>query len=167
MLSKKLKEDLKNPWLRVILGIIGITVSVNIIFITYAFVTPPNLVVNDYYERGKAYFHAENIRNKQTSHAWRLQLLLPKHPRIGEKQDYRLYVMDHAGKPVTSGEVTLFAYRPNDTSHDFKMTMSYADKGTFIQQVQFLLPGYWDLIAQIKLGDHDYDIAKRIYIEDK
>jgi len=77
MLSEQVKQDLKNPWLRAILGTVAVVVAVNIVFIAYAFITPPNLVVKDYYEQGKNYFHDKDARQKASATAWRLQLLLP------------------------------------------------------------------------------------------
>ncbi len=164
-MKQQIKSDMKNPWLQGIVGAVAVTVGVNIVFITYAFISPPNLVVKDYYERGKSYFHEENLREQAAAEAWRLQLLPPQKPVVNEAQVYHLYVMDHQGRPVKNGTATLFAYRPSDAANDFKHSMSYSDVGTFSQRLVFPLPGHWDLIAQVRSGDQKYDIAKRIFVE--
>jgi len=165
MFSEQLKQDLKNPWLRGILSVVGVTLIVNFGFITYAYIFPPNLVANDYYERGKEYFHDEKTRQKAEATAWRLQLLMPSNMRVNQVQTVRLYAMDHQGKPVQKGNVTLKAYRPNDASRDFTITLQRSDVGTFTAPITFPLPGHWDLIARIDVDKHHFDTAERIFVE--
>ncbi|PCI44067.1 MAG: hypothetical protein COB41_05365 [Proteobacteria bacterium] len=165
MLSDNLKEDLKNPWLRVILAIIGTTVVVNVAFITYAFIYPPNLVVKDYYERGKEYFHDQKLRQDALPTAWRLQLLLPNTLNISTPEICRLYVMNHQGKPVQSGDVVVSAYHISDSSHDFKLKLKPVDIGTFAAPIQFPIPGKWDLIANIDAGEKHFDTVTHIFVE--
>jgi len=164
MFSTQVKQDLKNPWLRGILAVIGVTLAVNFIFITYAFISPPNLVVKDYYERGKNYFHEEHLRDAAAANAWHLRLLLPDKLQVNRPAPCRLYVMDHQGHPVRSGVVTLTAYRPSDARRDFSVTLQLGDAGTFSAPVTFPLPGHWDLIARIDAGDHHFDTAQRIFV---
>jgi len=165
MLSKQLKKDLKNPWLQGILGVVGVTLIVNFCFIAYAFIFPPNLVVKDYYERGKNYFHEEHLRDAAAANAWRLQLMLPNMVKVNQASPCRLYVMDHQGKPVHSGKVVLTAYRPSDAAHDFNIELPLTDAGTFTAQVTFPLPGHWDLIARIDAGGQHFDTAQRVFIQ--
>jgi len=165
MFSEQLKNDLKNPWLRTILTFIGITVTVNAGFIIYAFIVPPNLVVEDYYERGKTYFHDQKERTEAAPTAWRLQLLLTNKIALNETSTCRLYVVDHLNKPVDSGRATLTAYRPNDASYDFEVELKATDKGTFAAPITFPLPGHWDLIARIESNGKRFDTAQRIFVQ--
>lgn len=165
MISEQLKQDLKNPWLRGILAVVGVTLIVNFGFITYAYMFPPNLVANDYYERGKEYFHDEKTRQKAAPTAWRLQLLMPSNMQVKQAQTVRLYAMDHQGRPVQKGNVTLKAYRPNDASRDFTINLKFSDAGTFVAPIAFPLPGYWDVIARIDVDKQHFDTAERIFVE--
>jgi len=165
MFSEQLKKDLKNPWLRGILATVAVTVAVNVGFITYAFIFPPNLVVPDYYEQGKRYFHDQILRDKGKAVAWRLQLLAPEKVEVHKAALYRLYVMDHQGKPVRDGSVTLSAYRPDSAEDDFHLTLKRVDAGTFAGSVTFPLAGNWDLMARIDLGDKHFDTAQRIFVQ--
>jgi nitrogen fixation protein FixH len=164
-INEQLKNDLKSPWLRAILGVVGVTVSVNLVFIIYAFWSPPDLVAKDFYEKGQNYFHEEIKREQEAGDAWRLQLLAPDKPKMNMEQDYRLYVMDHQGHAVNSGQVVLFAYRPNASRSDFRQELHYVDTGTYAATLRFPLPGKWDLIAQIRSGDQKFDVAQRINVE--
>jgi len=165
MLSAQLKQDLKNPWLRAIIATVGVTVAVNIFFISYAFISPPNLVVQDYYEKGKTYFHDESLRREASESAWRLQLLLPDVVKLNAPATCRLYVMDHQGMPMRSGTVILTAYRPDDAAHDFKVELKLMDAGTFAAPVTFSLPGHWDLMARIDADGQHFDTAQRIFVQ--
>ncbi len=161
-LSPKLRQDLKNPWLRGILAAVAVTVTVNAGYIVYSLNAPPNLVVDNYYERGKQYFHEEHIR--QQAAAWRLQLLPPEVPTVDQDQTYRLYVMDEKGTPVSDGKVTLMAFRPSDAEYDFTRPLAFADTGTFAGTARFPLPGSWDLIAKVESGGGSFDVAQRIFV---
>ncbi len=161
----QLKNDLKSPWLRGILGVVGVTVGVNLAFIIYAFWTPPELVAKDYYQRGQNYFHEEIKREQDAGDAWRLQLLVPDKPKMNLEQEYRFYVMDHQGRAVNSGQAVLFAYRPDASESDFRQELRYVDTGTFAATLRFPLPGKWDLIAQIRSGEQKFDVAQRINVE--
>jgi len=164
MLSAQLKQDLKNPWLRAILGTMAVVVAVNIGFISVAFISPPNLVVKDYYERGKNYFHDEVIREKAEATAWRLHLLLPDAIRTNDPATCRLYVLDHQGNPVHSGRVKLSAFRPSDARYDFSIELKAVDAGSFAAPVSFPLPGSWDLIARVDADGQHFDTAQRIFV---
>jgi len=165
MFSEQLKKDLRNPWLQAILAVVGVTLVVNIGFISYAYISPPNLVVQDYYERGKNYFHDEHLRDEAAATAWRLQLLLPKTLKVDKTASCRLYAMDHQGNPVRAGNVTLKAYRPSDARHDFSVELRLTDAGTFAAPVSFPLPGNWDLIARIDADGQHFDTAQRIFVQ--
>jgi nitrogen fixation protein FixH len=163
-LSVQLKNDLKNPWLRSILGIVAATVTVNLLFVFYAYWSPPQLVAKDYYQKGQDYFHQNIQREKQAADAWRLQLLLAPELTANRPQTLRLYVMDHQGTPLQNGEVTLYAYRPNSAKDDFKRELKQVDNGTYAAEVGFPLPGKWDLIAQVRADGRKFDVAQRINV---
>lgn len=161
-MSLQLKNDLRNPWLRAIIASIAIAVSVNLVFVIYALKSPPQLVAKDYYEKGKSYFHEEIKREQRAGQAWRLQLQVPPQPGVNRAQTLRLYVMDHQGNPLKTGQAVLYAYRPNSARDDFKQKLERVDGGTFAAEVAFPLPGKWDLIAQVSSGEQKYDVAQRI-----
>ncbi len=159
-----LKEDFKNPWFLAVLGLIAAALAGTVWMAVIAGSTSPGLVSEDYYEKGKNYFHEapKEISGPQ----WRLNLLLPPESRVGKAQDYRLYVIDEAGKPVSEGEITLYAYRPSDATADFSVKMIKSDVGTFIASVTFPLPGTWDLIAQVNASGKEMNVAQRIFVKD-
>jgi len=166
MTEAQWKQDLKHPWLRGVLAIVGVAVAMNVVMISMAFWESPNLVVKDYYEKGQEYFHAEAARDEAQHLGFRLHLMPPAKPALNKPQTYRLYVVDHDGKPWNVGEGILFAYRPSDSHRDFRLPLTKADAGTFAAEVSFPLPGTWDLIAQISVDNRKLDVAQRIFVSE-
>ncbi|OIO70591.1 MAG: hypothetical protein AUJ57_08255 [Zetaproteobacteria bacterium CG1_02_53_45] len=162
--ASHLKEDFKNPWFLGILALVGVALAGTIWMAVVAGQTSPGLVSEDYYEKGKNYFH-ETPKAEQGPQ-WRLSLMAPPTPVVGQSQIYRLYVVDEAGHPVSGASVVLYAYRPSDANADFEVKMTQADAGTFTAPVSFALPGTWDLIAQVKSNGRSFDITQRVFIKD-
>lgn len=160
-----LKEDFKNPWFLAVLGLIGVALAGTIWMAVIAGSTSPGLVSEDYYEKGKNYFH--EVPKEATAPAWRLNLLVPPMPKVNEAQNYRLYVIDEAGKPVSTGEMTLYAYRPSDAKADFSVKMVKSDAGTFVASMTFPLAGTWDLIAQVNASGKSMTLAQRVFVLDQ
>jgi len=160
------KEDFKNPWFLSVLALMTTALVATISMIMIAYSASPDLVNKDYYEKGKNYFEAEAKRQQGGTSLWRLNLMPPKHPVVAKAQLYRLFVIDSDGKPVREGRVELFAYRPNDATKDFQISMRQADIGTFLAEITFPLPGKWDLIGQIEHGGQNFNVAQRIFVND-
>lgn len=165
-MQAQLKEDLKSPWLRGVLAVVGVTLIVNIGYIIYAFWQPPGLVVQNYYDKGKEYFHAEAVREQNAQTAWRLQFLPPATPEQGKVQSYRLFVVDENNQPVMQGKARLLAYRPSDASQDFQRDLAFVDAGTYVGQLRFDQPGHWDVIVQIEANGRKFDVAQKIFVAD-
>jgi len=159
-----LKEDFKNPWFLAILGLIGVALAGTIWMAVIAGSTSPGLVSEDYYEKGKNYFH--ETPEEASTPQWRLNLLVPSDLKVGENQDYRLYIVDENGKPVSDAKVTLHAYRPSDAKADFSIKMNRTDAGSYVASITFPLPGTWDLIAQVETSEKRTDLAQRFFVKD-
>ncbi|NWF38545.1 FixH family protein [Mariprofundus sp. NF] len=157
-----LKEDFRNPWFLGILGLVGAALAATIWMAVIAGQTSPGLVSEDYYEKGSNYFN--KTPEQKNLPQWRLNLMTPDKPVVGQSQTYRLYAVMESGKPVSSASVTLYAYRPSDANADFKLTMQQRDPGSFSVVASFPLPGTWDLIAQIQADGKQFDVVQRIFV---
>jgi len=163
MTEINLKEDFKNPWFLMVLGLIAAALAGTVWMAVIAGSTSPGLVSEDYYEKGKNYFH--QAPEKKGTSQWRLNLLAPAGAKVGQLQTYRFYVIDDAGKPLKAGTAVLYAYRPSDAKADFRVEMELTDAGTFTASVAFPLPGSWDLIAQVESQGRRVDIAQRLFVQ--
>jgi len=159
-----LKKDFRNPWFLGILGLVAVALAGTIWMAMLASEYAPGLVTENYYEKGQNYF--ENRPEEGQGPQWRLNLMPPAKPKVGQAQMYRLYVVMDNGKPATSGDVTFFAYRPSDVRADFEVKMAKTDAGSFGAMVSFPLPGTWDLIAQIESDGKRYDVVQRLIVAD-
>jgi len=164
--SIHLKEDFRNPWFLSVLALIGTSLVATISMIMIAFSASPELVNKDYYEKGSNYFETEAKRQQDGKPHWRLKLMPPAQPIVAKAQLYRFFAISPDGKPVREGKAELFAYRTNDASKDFQVSMQQEDIGAFIAEITFPLPGNWDLIGQIENNGQKIDVAQRIFVND-
>ncbi|MDH4261859.1 MAG: FixH family protein [Spirochaetia bacterium] len=162
----ELKKDLKSPWLLGILGTVLIAVIANIVLIFMSFNHPHSLVSKDYYEKGKEYFHTQADQKKAVKLlGYKLNLVVPEKPKVNVEEIIHLKVLDQKGNIVQSGEATLFVYRVDDTSKDFKINLHQDSHGEFVSRIKFPFPGTWDLIAQLTFAGEKLDVAERIFVE--
>ncbi|ALP52991.1 hypothetical protein Tel_07380 [Candidatus Tenderia electrophaga] len=157
----------RNPWVWTLASIMGVTLLVNITLITIAFLEPPGLVVDDYYEKGKSYLYNKAQREKDLARlAWDLELDLPKSPQLAEPQPYLVRAVDRNGRPIEGARAEFAAFRPVEHGHDFVVAMQDVGAGYYAANVDFGLPGNWDLIVTVQQGEDKLDIAERIFIDD-
>jgi len=155
----------RNPWVWLLAGIMGTTLIVNGILITIAFLSPPGLVVEDYYEKGKEYFYNQaQLREETDRLGWSLSLDLPLAPQLNISEAYLVRVVDSAGIPVSDAKAEFAAFRPVENGRDFTQPMRDVGAGYYAAYVSFKLPGKWDLIITVQQGEDKMDIAKRIFV---
>lgn len=163
-ISQDNNQALKNPWVLGVIGFLLVVISVNSLFIYLAFKQPPNLVVDNYYERGKAYAMKEAAVEQEKNLGWSGVVMSPPHSRVNQQQPYEVLIQGENSAGLNLDSVTLFAYRPSDMTADFSVPMNKMSAGRYSADIAFELPGNWDLIVEAKLGDDEFLITRRIYI---
>lgn len=164
-ISQDNKEAFRNPWVLGWISAIVLVLSVNVLFISTAFVTSPGLVEKDYYEKGQD--HEKNVIKKATAQertGWMLNPVFPAEILINQTVTYSLNVIDKVGLPLRDAKVTLKAYRPSDASADFQMEMSEVSPGIYQTTAAFSLKGAWELTATVEQGEESLDIIRRIIV---
>ena len=153
----------QSPWVRAWIALIVVVLAVNILMVTLAVVTSPGLVVDDYYERGRAM--EESIRSRAAANKdHMLEADIPPDLRAGQPKNLRFFVVDKVGQPVTPDAVRLFAYRPSDAGQDFSLPMLVEAPGRYGAEVSFPLPGLWDMLIEVTEGEASYRLDKRLYV---
>ncbi len=161
------EHPLKNPWVWLIIGIMGAAIIVNTVLITLAFTSPPGLVVENYYEKGKGYFYDQaKSAAAQERLGWQMNLDLPKAPIINTGESYLVRLLDREGLPIEGGHGEFAAYRPAENGHDMFLPLRDLGAGYYGAEVTFVKPGNWDLIVTVQKGEDKLDVAKRIYLND-
>ncbi len=165
--AEKQESAWQSPWVWLLAGIMGTAILVNSVLITLAFLYPPGLVVDDYYERGKNYlYHQAKVKDDIARLGWELQLDLPKSPSIGGSDPYMLRVLDRDGQALEGATVEFAAFRPVENGYDFTQPMRDIGAGFYSVNVSFDRPGNWDLIVTAHMGEDQLDIAQRIFVKD-
>lgn len=164
-ISQQNKKALKNPWVLGIISFLLLVISVNSFFIYQAFKQPPNLVVDNFYERGKVYQQRQAAQDQENQLGWTGLMITPPKSRVNQLQAYEVLVQGENSARVDLDSVTFFAYRPSDMKADFSIEMDEISAGRYTADIAFNLPGNWDLIVEAKRGEDEFLITRRIYID--
>ena len=152
--SEKQEAAWQNPWVWLLVGIMATTLLVNGTLITIAYKSPPGLVVADYYDKGKAYLYNQAREKEETQRlGWDLILDLPKAPAINQSESYLVRAVDSAGQPIIGAQAEFAAFRPVENGHDVVFDMRDMGAGYYAAEVDFNLPGNWDLIVTVRQGE--------------
>ncbi|RKZ84772.1 MAG: hypothetical protein DRQ39_07975 [Gammaproteobacteria bacterium] len=163
-ISQKNKEALKNPWMLGILLFVATFLTANAIFIYLAFKSPPNLVVEDFYERGERYEETQKQIEQEKALGWTGLLMVPTKTRVNQTQTYEVLIQGKNSVALNLDSVIVNAYRPSDANADFSVNMSLQAPGRYTADLTFNLPGIWDLIVIAKQGDQEFLVTKRVSI---
>lgn len=164
--SQSNTQALRNPWVLGFFAILATFISVNLVFITIAFLSSPGLVVNDYYERGRSYEKnaLKMIAAAEKTRAWQTKLSLPENLQVGKRQTIRFAAVDEKGIGLRGSQVKLFAYRPSDANADFSRVMQAVGPGLFELALDFPLKGIWDISITVKRDTDRYELTRRISV---
>lgn len=164
-ISQENPQALRNPWVLGLLAFLVVFLSANAIFIYLAFETPPNLVVEDYYEKGEAHGKTLERIKRQEELGWSGVLMLPASARVNQTQTYEALITGKNSAGLMLDSVKLFAFRPSDAKQDFEVDMQPSGTGSYIADVRFNLPGTWDVLVEAHRGEDEFIITRRIRIE--
>lgn len=164
MISQNNKEALKNPWVLGIATVLLISMSGTFFLVYIAFKNPPNLVVEDFYERGKRYEDTQKRIEQEKALGWTGLLMIPTETRVNQTQMYEVFIQGKNSVGLDLDSVTISAYRPSDAKADFSVDMTLKSPGVYAADMSFHLPGIWDLIVVAKQGDQEFLVTKRVSI---
>ena len=156
----------RNPWLLAWVGLVVIVLAVNATMIFLAFATNPGLVVDDYYERGRAMERSFATRRAEAP-GWTMSLDTPEDLAAGEATMVRFFVVDRAGQPVRPESVTYYAYRPSDAAEDFSLPMTEEAPGRYVVEVSFPLSGIWDTLVAAEADGREVMFDRRIGVRER
>lgn len=164
-ISQENPQALRNPWVLGLLAFLFVFLTANAIFIYLAFKTPPNLVVEDYYEKGEAYAETQERIQRQKELGWSGMLMMPASSRVNQTLTYEALITGKNSAGLLLDSVKFFAYRPSDAKEDFEVDMQPSGTGSYVADVSFDLPGTWDVLVEARRGADEFIITRRIRIE--
>ncbi len=151
----------RSPW---VLGWIGLLVAfliANGTMVYLAVKSRPNLVVKDYYERGRDY-EKHLLDRMARDPGWKTKIEAPDDVGVNEPSTFRFVVLDEKGQPVRPDAVVFHAYRPSDSRRDFSVPMREDTKGHYVAEISFPLKGVWDIIVSATHGKDEYNTSYRL-----
>ena len=164
-ISQHSKQALRNPWVLGWLGFVLIVLAVNVSLILLSRASNPGLVDKNYYDRGRDF--ERNVLKQNSARAllgWETRLDTPEHIVMTQAAVLHFVVADNRGLPLSDADITLTAYRPADAAADFLMPMLPVAAGRYQADIVFPLKGTWDLIVKVKRGEDEYELTRRISV---
>lgn len=164
-ISQDSKQALRNPWVLGWLGFVMIVLAVNVGLILLSRSSNPGLVDKNYYDHGRDY--ERNVRKQISARellGWEARLETPEHIVMAQPAALRFAVVDNRGLPVSDADITISVYRPADAAADFMVAMSQVAAGRYEADIHFPLKGTWDLIVKVKRGEDEYEITRRVSV---
>ncbi len=157
---------MRNPWVLGWLGLLAVFVTMNFIFIGFAFYTSPGLVTEDYYEQGRKYEeNAIKMLEARNNLKWETNLQIPREIFVNKTEVIRFNVVDSRGLPVKNADVQVTAYRPSDASADFIVKLKSIGPGIYEAYIGFPLKGIWDLKLRVAEGENMLEMEHRISVQ--
>ncbi len=155
-----------NPWVIGWFSLVAVFLAVNAVFIVFAVISSPGLVVENYYEQGRQY--EKNALKLLTEHKrlqWETKLEVPEIITLNSANTYRFSAVDSRGVPIRDAEVKLTAYRPSSANADFTTALQQIAPGLYQANVSFPLPGIWDLNVKVVHGEDHFEVAQRLSVQ--
>ncbi|MCL4305120.1 FixH family protein [bacterium] len=144
----------QNLWPMIIIAILVSTVAANMAVLTIATQNPPELMVENYYEKGANLKQVLNEKQATARTGWKVTANVP----LEDRQLVVLTVVDAAGLPCDSIAGTCGLYRPSDKSLDRPMNRLLAmGNGQYALRTEVPLPrGAWECVAELSQGEKWY-----------
>ncbi len=163
-ISQQEGAALKNPWFLGIGLALLISMSGTFFLIYIAFKNPPNLVAENFYERGKDYEKMQQVIDAQQALGWTGSILLPSKRKVNETQQYEFLIQDKDALAIVLDTVDLYAYRASDKQADFSVEMVPSGPGKYIADITFPLKGAWEINVEAKRDEDVFLVNRKIKI---
>lgn len=147
------KSDRLIPWYFVIF--FTVIFIVDAIFVTIAVRTQTGVVTEHPYEEGLSYKNTLELVESQKALGWETNLDLT---------DGTLFfkMNDKAGNPLSDATVTAHVTRAVQAGYDFDVPLHMTTKGIYKAEVNFPLPGTWDINIEAIWQNHHYYLKKNV-----
>ena len=164
--SQSNNQAMRNPWVLGLFGMLGLFLTVNFVFIFFAFWTSPGLVTEDYYEQGRKYEeNAIKLLAAKNNLQWTTNIEIPRDLYMHKVETVRFNAVDSRGIPIEGADVSVTAYRPSDASADFMVKLDNFAPGIYQTNIAFPLKGIWDLKLRVARGEEALEMEHRISVK--
>ena len=145
------------------MGLLLLSIGVNIYMITMALKTNDGLVTQHYYRVGLHYNSDHPHYNDRMG--WKVALQMPD--VIQQAKTCSVTLTDQKDQPLAQASVTVELYRPNMDGYDQNVKLKEVAPGRYEAPVTVPLMGLWDATVHIQQGHDVYDYFKKLRIAEK
>lgn len=141
-----------NLWPMIIIAILTGTVAVNIAVLTIAAQKPPELMTENYYEKGANLKQVVTEKQETQRTGWKVTATAV------DRQLVMLTVLDAAGLPKDSLVGSCGLYRPSskDLDQESVQILPMGGGRYAVKAATPLVRGAWECVADLSLGDRRY-----------
>jgi nitrogen fixation protein FixH len=145
------------------IGLLALTIAVDVSAMVLGARSDDGLVVNHYYEEELRYEQTKDqVANPQ---GWNVVASLPR--EAGSQARVLVTLTDRARLPVVGAQANLVFYRPTKAGYDRVVALREVSPGSYQSDVTLPLAGIWDANLHLKKGSARLDVHERIRLPDR
>lgn len=146
----------------IFLGVFGVVLAVNLIFMASAIRTFSGLETDQAYEKGLKYNDTLAEARRQEMLGWHAKAeVIAKGARAA---DIVVTFSDRDGKPVTGLAGQAQFVRPTSSGHDGASALAEQGGGRYVVAANLPLSGQWEMTVDASRGSDTYRFSQRIYL---
>ncbi len=148
-------------------GVFGVVLAVNLIFMYSAIHTFTGLSTEQAYDKGLRYNEEIAQAKQQEKLGWTVTSEVrakESADKARHSADIVVTFLDRDGKPVTGLSGNAAFVRPTSEGHDSAVSLAEQGQGRYLAAAALPLGGQWQLEVIARRGDLSYQFAQRIYL---
>lgn len=144
------------PWMFVLF--FGVFIAVDAVMVTLAVRTQTGLVTEQAYEKGLAYNRALEAAEEQSAWGGTGTVTL-------EGKRLSFILKDKEGRTIHDADVTATVRRPVQAGYDVTYPMAPTGQQSYAADVEFPLPGEWDIRVSAKWQNRHYQTHETFIVQ--
>ena len=127
----------------------------------------PGVISHDYQEKEALYNEYLEKLQKQKDRGWQIKQGWLVSPVQNKPSIFQIEAVDKEGHIITGLNISLRFLRPSNYRVDKEFVMTEVLDGVYQQNVNFELPGNWDVIILMTKADDVHEIRGDTFVKDK
>ena len=148
-------------------GVFGVVLAVNLVFMSSAITTFTGLQTEHAYEKGLAYNQVLEQAARQKALGWNVTLEVIPHDDNSDTvhaADVVATLKDKDGKGIDGMIVGAKFVRPTSEGYDSELQLMPQGEGRYVGVVKLALPGQWDVHMRAHKDKTLYTLSQRVLV---
>lgn len=135
----------------------AVVFAVNAVFVTLAVQNNSGVITENPYEKGLAYNQTIQKAAHQEALGWQSD--------IGYENDTLSFTLrDKQTRAITGATAKAYINRPIESGHAFTLALEEKANGTYAANIEFPLPGQWEVTVNAVWHNQHYQNTKRLVV---